>query len=185
MAEVTKQYLDYAGLQTYDEKIKAFAQSVADKVKNDIIDGADGAYDTLKEIETYITTHKSEYEALQALVGNKVTKEELATEVARILALETKTTTLEETVNKLDGTAEVEGSVKKQIATAKADVEGQITALEEGAVKDNADAIDALEKGAVKTNTDAIAALKSKVEGLEGVTIEAIPTSQINALFTE
>ena len=43
---------------------------------DNIIEGAPDAYDTLKEISDYISSHTTEYEALYALVGDKVTKED-------------------------------------------------------------------------------------------------------------
>lgn len=56
---------------------------------NGLIDGADQAYDTLKEISEYILTHKDEYEALEALVGGKVSAETFNALQARVAALET------------------------------------------------------------------------------------------------
>lgn len=85
----TKRYLDFTGLSAYDAKIKAFAQSIADKIKTDIIDGAPEAYDTLKEISAYISSHKDEYDALVALVGDKAAQSDLTAAVTRIVALET------------------------------------------------------------------------------------------------
>ena len=168
MAEV-KEFLDYEGLKTYDGKIKEFAQEVADKVKNDLIDGAPGTYDTLKEISEYISTHKSEYEALEALVGDKAAKSDLQDAVDRILAVETKTDTLETTVNKLDGGVEDEGSVKKQIADAKTETEAKITTLE---------------NGQVATNASDITDLKGRVDTLETSAPIAISTEKITQLFT-
>lgn len=94
MAEnTTNRFLDFAGLSAYDAKIKAFAQAIADKIKTDIIDGAPEAYDTLKEISTYIASHKDEYDALVALVGDKAAQSDLAAAVTRITTLETSVTT--------------------------------------------------------------------------------------------
>ena len=94
MAENTiKKYLDFAGLSAYDAKIKEFAQAIADKIKTDIIDGAPEAYDTLKEISTYIASHKDEYDALTALVGDKAAQSDLTAAVTRIVALETSVST--------------------------------------------------------------------------------------------
>lgn len=89
----TKKYLDFTGLSAYDVKIKAFAQAIANKIKADIIDGAPDAYDTLKEISTYIASHKDEYDALTALVGDKAAQSDLTAAVNRIVALETSVTT--------------------------------------------------------------------------------------------
>lgn len=89
----TKKYLDFTGLSAYDVKIKAFAQAIANKIKADIIDGAPDAYDTLKEISLYIASHKDEYDALTALVGDKAAQSDLTAAVTRIVALETSVTT--------------------------------------------------------------------------------------------
>lgn len=43
---------------------------------NNLIQDAPEAYDTLKEISDYITTHQDEYQALLTLAGNKVNKED-------------------------------------------------------------------------------------------------------------
>ena len=83
--------------------------------------------------------------------------------------METKTGTLETTVNKLDGEAEVEGSVKKQIADAKTETEAKITDLE---------------NGAVATNTSDITDLKGRVDTLETSAPIAISTEKITQLFT-
>lgn len=89
----TKKYLDFTGLSAYDVKIKEFAQAIANKIKTDIIDGAPEAYDTLKEISTYIASHKDEYEALTALVGDKAAQSDLTAAVTRIVTLETSVST--------------------------------------------------------------------------------------------
>lgn len=54
--------------------VKAAIDAVSTKVDN-IIDDAPEAYDTLKEISEYISTHETEYEALLAISNNKVDKE--------------------------------------------------------------------------------------------------------------
>ena len=52
--------------------IKAYV----DKVKSDILGGASDAFDTLKEIESYINEHNDEYQALLKISANKVDKVE-------------------------------------------------------------------------------------------------------------
>lgn len=42
---------------------------------DNITDGADAALDSFKEFSDYLASHQTEYEALEALVGDKVTKE--------------------------------------------------------------------------------------------------------------
>lgn len=103
------------------------------------------------------------------LVGDKAAQSDLQDAVGRILALETKTGTLETTVNKLDGEAEVEGSVKKQIADAKTETEAKITALE---------------NGKVATNTSDITDLKGRVNTLETSAPIEITAEKIESLFS-
>lgn len=55
--------------------VKAAIDAVSTKVDN-IIEDAPEAYDTLKEISDYISTHETEYEALLAISNNKVDKVE-------------------------------------------------------------------------------------------------------------
>lgn len=58
--------------ETIENVKKLIAQA-----KSEIIGGADQDYDTLKEIETWITTHQDVYQALVSTVAQKATKEEL------------------------------------------------------------------------------------------------------------
>lgn len=51
-------------------------QAAANKIKDDLIGGASGAYDTLKEIEEYIEKHGEEAAALLNSLGEKASKEE-------------------------------------------------------------------------------------------------------------
>lgn len=53
-----------------NKAVYAAINAVSTKVSN-MLDGAPEAYDTLKEIADYISTHTDEYEALKALVNNK------------------------------------------------------------------------------------------------------------------
>lgn len=112
MAEnTTNRFLDFTGLSAYDAKIKAFAQTIADKIKTDIIDGAPEAYDTLKEISAYIASHKDEYDALTALVGDKAAQSDLTAAVTRIVTLETSVST---------NTSDI-ATLKTDVANLKAD----------------------------------------------------------------
>lgn len=150
MAEtITKKYLDLEGTKSFKTLLLAAAQEIADKVKTDIVDGAPEAFDTLKEVSDYIATHKNEYDALVALVGDKAAKTELTSAVERIVALEGSVTTLKADEN-------TEGSVK---ATAKGYAGAAQTAAENKVTE--------LKNGAVKTNTDAIATLNGE-ETAEG-----------------
>lgn len=54
--------------------VLAEAKSYVDGKITDLIGGAPEAYDTLKEIADYISTHQSAYEALMTAAGNKLDK---------------------------------------------------------------------------------------------------------------
>lgn len=194
MAEaITKKYLDLEGTKSFKTLLLAAAQEIADKVKTDIVDGAPEAFDTLKEVSDYIATHKNEYDALVALVGDKAAKTELTSAVERIVALEGSVATLKADEN-------TEGSVK---ATAKgyadaaqAAAEAKVTALENGAVKTNTDAIATLNgeetaDGSVKNIAKGYAdAVDTKVTTLSG-TVDTVSgkvdtnTSDITTLKSE
>lgn len=209
MADKSK-FLSYTGLGHYDEKIKEFAQGLVDKVKADIIDGAPEAYNTLKEVSDYIASHTSEYEALVALVGDKATKDELNTEIAKITALQTAVTTLNDNENNADS---VDGKIKAlkneiddALNAATSAVQSVTTGNANGTIKvddtevavkglgsaaytsadayEVAGAAQTLADGAVATNTSDITELKGKVTALEAAEPEAITNAEIDALFT-
>lgn len=54
---------------------------------SDLIDGAPGTYDTLKEIADYIATHEDVVDALNAAIGNKADASTVATIQATVNAL--------------------------------------------------------------------------------------------------
>lgn len=164
MEDAIQKFLDLAGLKEYHTKITEFINGAIDAaktaVKDDLIGGASGTYDTLKEIETYITEHQSEYEALMALVNNNVTKEEFSKEIAKIA-------TNTAAIAKLNGEEETEGSVKY---TAKSYAATTKTEAIEGA----------------KTYTDSVKGdLEAKIDGLDIPKVEAISTADIDALFED
>ncbi|NDO19440.1 hypothetical protein FMM68_07190 [Lachnospiraceae bacterium MD329] len=156
MAEnTTVEFLNFAGLSAYDAKIKAFAQAIADKIKTDIIDGAPETYDTLKEISTYIASHKDEYSDLTAIVGDKAAQSDLTAAVNRIVALEasiaTNTTDIDILENKL---VDIEQDAKSYTDTKVASlVNGAPETLD--TLKEVADAI--------KVNENVVAALNSAI----------------------
>lgn len=60
-----------------DVALKANASDVTKQISDaidDLIDGAPGTYDTLKEISDYIATDKTAMQALNSAIGNKVDK---------------------------------------------------------------------------------------------------------------
>lgn len=139
---------------------------------DNLIQDAPGAYDTLKEIGDYIATHQDEYTALQALVGDKVTKEEgkglstndftdeLKTKLEALYdktTLDGKFTTLQGSVDAntqaiatLNGGSETPGSVDYKIVQQITDVTGDLTELQ----------------GDVATNTAAIEAINNSSTGI-------------------
>lgn len=127
MAEI--KVLSLAGLETYDEKVK--------KVIND------GDAKALSDAKAYADGLATNYDA----AGTAQTKvDELANGQVK---------TNKEAIEKLDGGVAVEGSVKKQIADAKAELEGKITA----SVYDDTEV-----KASIKANADAIQAHKDAVD---------------------
>ena len=63
------------------------AKSYADGKIADLIDGAPTAYDTLKEISDYISTHTDEYEALEALASGKISSPATAGTTGQVLKI--------------------------------------------------------------------------------------------------
>lgn len=183
MEDAIKKFLDLAGLTEYNTKITEFINGAIDAaktaVKDELIGGADGAYDTLKEIETYITTHKEEYQALMALVGDKVTQEDFEAEIAKIA-------TNTAAITKLNGEEETEGSVKhtaKSYAdTAKSEAEASANSYTDTkAATTKTEAIEG-----AKTYTDGVKSdLEAKIEGLDIPKVEAISIEEIDAFFAD
>lgn len=83
---------------------------------------------------------------------------------------------------KTDGTVAVDGT-DVLVAGLKSAAYVETTAFDAAGVADTK--VKELADGAVKTNTSDISTLKTKVADLESVTIEAISTDEINALFAE
>lgn len=132
---------------------------------DNLIEDAPAAYDTLKEIGDYIATHQDEYTALQALVGNKVTKEEgkglstndftdeLKTKLEELYdktTLDGKISTLQrgidtntQAIAKLNADENTEGSVDYKIKQKITEVTGNIDDVVED-VAANTTAIEAI-----------------------------------------
>lgn len=64
-------FLHLSLLATVFGSIKAYVDKAVKKVKDDIIDGAPEAYDTLKEIGTYIAEHESVKDGILTTIGSK------------------------------------------------------------------------------------------------------------------
>ena len=108
---------------------------------------------------------KTNADDIDALEGRADAVEGRATE------LETRATNLETTVNRLDGNAEVAGSVKAQIAAAKTELEGKIT---------NSMYNDEELRGLISANADAAKKAQDEVDALEGVVAGMYTNDQID-----
>lgn len=68
---------------------ETYVDNATKQVKDDIVGGASGAYDTLKEIEEYINTHGEAAAALTAQLAQKADKTEIADMLTKTEAAET------------------------------------------------------------------------------------------------
>lgn len=82
-------------------------------------------------------------------------------------AMDARMDDVEGAIEVLNGDASTAGSVKKQVADAKAAVEAEITALEEGAVADNTAAIAELDSGKVDKVSGSSLVADTKVAGYD------------------
>ena len=173
-----------------DEKVKALADgAVADNT---------AAIEAINNADTGIAKVAKDYTDAQvkALTEGaiKTNADDIDALEGRATAVENRATALETTVNKLDGAADVEGSVKAQIAAAKTELEGKITASEyddeelRGLISANADAakaaqddVDALAEAVADmyTNDDIdgkVKTVQDDVDALEGTVGELAQT---------
>lgn len=157
------------------------AKQVADAVAK-IIAEAPEAYDTLKEIATWISTHENDASAMnQSIQTNK-------TDIANLVKLvgslpegsESKTIVeyIDSKVASVDFTAAIATAKQEAISAAATDAKTKADTAETNAKN----AVKELANGQVKTNTDNIEALQGRVESLEGVTIVSISADKIRAL---
>ena len=66
-----KKYLSLERLTEYDALIKSYADSAATTVKNDLLNGAGDAYDTLKELGDLITENTNALDVLETVATGK------------------------------------------------------------------------------------------------------------------
>lgn len=180
--------------QTLDAIVAALTADIAAKATseqfsaletrfNNLITDAPEAYDTLKEISEYISTHTTEYEALLEVAGNKVTKEEgkglstndftdellqklndLYTKAQlddKFAALQTSVDANTQAVATLNADENTGGSVKKQIKDA--------IATSEAATKQTTDALAervSANETNIKSNSNAISAINNEDTGI-------------------
>lgn len=160
------------------------AKQVADAVAK-IIAEAPEAYDTLKEIATWISTHENDASAMnQTIQTNK-------TDIANLVKLvgslpegsESKTIVkyIDSKVAGVDFTGAIATAKQEAISAAATDAKTKADTAETNAKN----AVKELAGGQVKTNTDNIEALRGRVESLESVTIVSISADKIRALFEQ
>lgn len=171
------------------------SKQVADAVAK-IVAEAPEAYDTLKEISTWISTHENDASAMnQSIQTNK-------TDIANLVKLvgslpegsESKTIVeyIDSKVAGVDFTSAIATAKQEAISAAATDAKTKADTAETNA-KTYADglAVNYEPKGAVKeladgqvaTNKSDIAELKTKVTALENVSYVAITNEEIDALF--
>lgn len=145
MAE--RKFLDLAGLQKYDEKIKAHLAAADSEV--------------LAASKQYFEDNADRFDA----AGTAATKvQELADGAVKANT---------EAIAKLNGAADAEGSVAKAVADAKSELNGAIQGVDAKADK-NAGDITALDgrmgtaEGNIQTNANDISGLKGRMDTAEG-----------------
>ena len=170
-------------VETYETKFdsnKKFedAKSYADSIKNDLLDGAGGAYDTLKELSDLIVNNSGAIEALETIAAGKANADHNHNDVYYTegeinnllgpmqLAIDNK---VEKDGNKVlsthdfnDGYKEILDSFDQTIADINEDIKGitddYLTSKNEGVLQDNIKQVS--EK--VDANTGAIAILNGE-----------------------
>ena len=80
----TKNYLSYDGLTEYDALIKTKIDESAENVKNDLLNGAGDAYDTLKELGDLINENVDAIDALETIAAGKASQVDLDNTNARV-----------------------------------------------------------------------------------------------------
>ena len=80
----TKKYLSYDGLTEYDALIKTKIDESAENVKNDLLNGAGDAYDTLKELGDLINENVDAIDALETIAAGKASQVDLDNTDARV-----------------------------------------------------------------------------------------------------
>lgn len=80
----TKKYLSYDGLTEYDALIKTKIDESAENVKNDLLNGAGDAYDTLKELGDLINENVDAINALETIAASKASQVDLDNTDARV-----------------------------------------------------------------------------------------------------
>lgn len=160
------------------------AKQVADAVAK-IIAEAPEAYDTLKEIATWISTHENDASAMNQTIQTNKTDIANLVKLVGSLPEGSESKTIVEYINSkvasVDFTAAIATAKQEAISAAATDAKTKADTAETNAKN----AVKELTNGQVKTNTDNIEALQGRVESLEGVTIVSISADKIRALFEQ
>ena len=169
-----------AAINNENTGILVQAKGYADGKVKELADGAvadnTAAIEAINNETTGILKTAKDYadEKVKALADGavKTNADDIDALEGRATAVENRATALETTVNKLDGDANVEGSVKAQIAAAKTELEGKITASEYD---------DTEVRGLISANADAAKAAQDDVDALEEVVAGMYTNEQIDA----
>ncbi len=160
------------------------AKQVAEAVAKIIADAPE-AYDTLKEIATWISTHENDASAMNKTIQtNKTDIANLVKLVGTLPSGNASKTIIEYIDSKVAGvdfTEAISTAKQEAISAAATDAKTKADTAETNAKN----AVKELADGQVKTNTDNIEALQGRVESLEDVTIVSISADKIRALFEQ
>lgn len=156
-----------------------------------IIADAPEAYDTLKEISDWISSHADSASAMNSQISTN--KTDITTLKALIgeLPESAESTTIVNYIAEAIGASQ--SDLTDAIATAKAEAistaASDATTKADKALSDAKEYVDAqikdLTDGQIETNKNNIEDLRGKVESLEGATYTPITEEEINALFAE
>lgn len=156
-----------------------------------IVADAPEAYDTLKEISDWISSHANDASAMNSQINTNKTEIAALKALVGTLPEGSASTTIVAYIAEAIGTSQTE--LTNAIATAKS--EAISTAAADATTKSDKALADAktyadgkikeLADGQVATNKTDIASLKTKIETLESVTYTPITESQINSLFSD
>lgn len=120
--DVSDQLTEYAKTEDVESKIA--------QAKSEILGGAGQDYDTLKEIETWISTHQDLYQALVSAIAEKATKEEveaLKSEIEGTLEDYAKTEDVESKI--AQAKQEIESAIEENDYASTEYVDGKVSEL--------------------------------------------------------
>ena len=156
-----------------------------------IVSDAPEAYDTLKEISDWISSHADDAAAMNSQINtNKIdiaTLKALIGELPEGAEAITIVGYIAEAIgaSQTDLTAAIATAKSEAISTAATDATTKADKALADAKEYTDDKVKELTDGQVATNKTDIASLQSKVETLESVIYSPITEAEINALFTE